>query len=210
MANDLATLNALLDTALRDTSDVTWSSAEKDSYILDAVQACPPRPLRHDDVPVNLISGTYHYSLPTSVLSISRLDIVDADGVERGPIAGGLWSIDGDLLTGESEVHISPHVVDRYGTGAKAYAIGYGQYDLSTNLVPTEFLPFVIAHARAAAYNAMAADRARFKQWANDEQTLNISVNELLGLLNDAQLERDRERARIRQWRKPMPAMRSA
>jgi len=209
VANDSATLVALLQTALRDTSDETWTGVEKAALIEQAVDDCPLRPLLHDDATQALTSGDYYYALPVAVASVSRIDVADADGNEAGSIPGGLWEVIGDPLTSDAEVHIDPRVVDRWGTGATIRYIGYGRYDTTTNLVPDDFVPFVIAHARAEAYGRMASDRARFKQWANDEQTLNISVNELLQLINDAQLERDRHRARIMRWRKPMPAQRA-
>lgn len=209
MANDSATLVALLQTALRDTSDATWTSAEKTALIEQAVDACPPRPLLHDDASLSLVAGAYYHTLPAGVVSISRIDLEDIDGNERGAIAGGLWEVIGDTLTDAAEVRIDQRIVDRWD-GGTAHLIGYGRYDTVTNLIPDEYVPFVIAHARAEAYGRMASDRARFRNWETSEQPLNISVNELLTLINDAQLERDRHRARIMRWRKPMPAMRSA
>jgi hypothetical protein len=209
MANDLATLNGLLDIALRDTSDETWTAAEKNQLIEQAVDDCPHRPLLHDDASIDFVSGAYYHDLPAGVISISRIDIEDTDGNPAGQIGGGLWEVIGDLMTGDAEIFISPRIVDAYD-GGTGHLIGYGRYDTTTNLIPDEYVAYVLAHATAAAYQRMASDRARFKQWANDEQTLNISVNELVQLVNDAQLERDRERARIRRWKKPVPAMRSA
>lgn len=209
MANDSATLVALLQTALRDTSDATWTSAEKTALIEQAVDACPPRPLLHDDASLSLVAGAYYHTLPAGVVSISRIDLEDIDGNERGAIAGGLWEVIGDTLTDAAEVRIDQRIVDRWD-GGTAHLIGYGRYDTTTNLIPDEYVPYVIAHARAEAYSRMASDRARFRNWETSEQPLNISVNELLTLINDAQLERDRHRARIMRWRKPMPAMRSA
>jgi len=209
VANDSATLVALLQTALRDTSDATWTSAEKTALIEQAVDACPPRPLLHDDASLSLVAGAYYHTLPAGVVSISRIDLEDIDGNERGAIAGGLWEVIGDTLTDAAEVRIDQRIVDRWD-GGTAHLIGYGRYDTVTNLIPDEYVPYVIAHARAEAYGRMASDRARFRNWETSEQPLNISVNELLTLINDAQLERDRHRARIMRWRKPMPAMRSA
>ena len=209
MANDSATLVALLQTALRDTSDATWTSAEKTALIEQAVDACPPRPLLHDDASLSLVAGAYYHTLPAGVVSISRIDLEDIDGNERGAIAGGLWEVIGDTLTDAAEVRIDQRIVDRWD-GGTAHLIGYGRYDTVTNLIPDEYVPYVIAHARAEAYGRMASDRARFRNWETSEQPLNISVNELVQLVNDAQLERDRHRARIMRWRKPMPATRSA
>ena len=163
MSNDLATLNGLLDTALRDTSDATWSSAEKDDLIERAVDDCPRRPLLHDDATLSLVSGAYYHTLPAGVVAISRLDLEDLDGNERGQIAGGLWEVVGDPLTDNAEVHIDQRIVDRWD-GGTVHIIGYGRYDTTTNLIPDEFVPYVIAHARAEAYGRIASDRARFKQ----------------------------------------------
>jgi len=205
--NDAATLLGLLRVALRDPADATWSAAEKASLIEQAVADCPQRGLLHDDVTVAIVAGTYHYPLDASVTSVSRLDLVDADGTERGSVPGGLWEVIGDAWT-SAELHLSPRVVDD-SDGFTAHVIGYGRYDTATNLVPDEHVPYVIAHAKAAAYGAMVSDRARFRNFETSEQPFNISVNELIQLMNDAQLERDRNRARIWRWRKPMPASRS-
>ena len=50
------------------------------------------------------------------------------------------------------------------------------------------------------------AERARFKNWANGDQTLNTSVNEMLGMVAQFERSRDVERSRLFTWRKPMPA----
>lgn len=208
MANTLAVLNGLLDTALRDTSDVTWSSDEKNQLIRQAVDDCPPRPLKHDDASIDFVSGAYYHDLPAGVVSVSRIDIEDVNGDPAGSVSGGLWELIGDPLTGDAEIFVSPRLVERYD-GGTGHLIGYGRYDTTTNLIPDDYIPFVLAHAKAAAYGAMASDRARFRNWETDEQPHNVSVNELVLLINDAQAERDRQAARIFRYRKPMPAMRS-
>jgi hypothetical protein len=205
MANDAGTLRGYLATQLRDSTYETWASAELDTLIASAVRACPRRPLLHDEVTQVLSSGIYYYTLPQTVTNISRLDLVDSSGEEQGELGGGLWEIIGDMMSGDAELHIAPTIVDA-NDGATVNIIGYGDYGTTGHYIPDDYVPFVLAHARAEAYARMISSRARFKNWANSDQTLNISVNELVQLVNDAQSDRERQRSMIARIRKPMPA----
>ena len=98
MANTLATLNGLLDSALRDTSNETWTSAEKDALIERAVRNLYPRisfQLDPESYTHTLVSEDYFYPLKPEVMSISRVDLVESDGTERGPLRDGTWEMTG-------------------------------------------------------------------------------------------------------------------
>jgi len=174
--------------------------------IAQSVYACPLRPLTHLDATQTLTAETYYYTIASTVVSISRVDLVDVDGDEVGPITPGFWEIIGDLRGGDAEMHIVPHFVDMVGTGGVARYIGYGRYDTATNLIPNEFLRFVLAHARYEAYMRLTADRVRFRQYLGADQTTNTSANELYQIVSSASREADAERSRIFTFRKPIPA----
>lgn len=207
MANTQSVLVDLLRTALRDASDATWPETEKQSLVDRAVDACPLRPLLRTDVMFPISDGDHSYGIDPTVASISRIDLT-LDGAPAGSIPSGLWEVTGDLSTGNAEVTIDPSTVTRL-SGRTAQVIGHGRYDTASHPVPDDFVPFVIAHARAEAWSRMVSDRARFRNWEVSEQTLNVSVNEVVLMLNDAQREREREQSRIFRFRKPMPARRA-
>lgn len=71
------------------------------------------------------------------------------------------------------------------------------------NEVLEDHMPFIIAYARVEAYRQLVSDRARFRQWQNQNQTQNISVNELVQMLNDAEGQRDWEYAALKTWQRP-------
>jgi hypothetical protein len=73
-------------------------------------------------------------------------------------------------------------------------------------LVPDDYVPLVLAQARAEALRRMADDRAKFEVWLARNQKQSVSVNELMQLVNDADIEIERLRQRLpRTWRRPVP-----
>lgn len=207
MANDAATLNGLLDIQLRDTSDTTWTSAEKDTLIARAVNNLYPRiviPLAPATYTQALTAGTYLYALNAAILGLAQIDLIDTASNERGRLDTGTWRVEGDLLAGTAKVRLSPSIVD--GIGGTVRYTGYGRYNVSTLPIPDDFVTQVLADARAEAYRRIAGDRVRYKQWQDGEPTQNTSVNELVQLISDAQREADQWRAIQKTWRRPVPA----
>lgn len=207
MANDLSTLNGKLATQLRDTSGtLVWASTEKDDLITWAVTGLWPRfsrPLDPTVTTVALVAGTYYYALPAGVKAVSRVDYYDANLVEYGPLHGRSWEIAGDAFYGTGKLHVSPAIAEQGGT---VRLNGYGIYDVTTNLIPDILIALVLAKARAEAYRRMGVDRVRFKEWLAKNQTQNVSVNELIHLINEADNEAIRlERSLPRTWQKPVP-----
>mgnify|MGYP000025129607 FL=1 len=206
MANDAATLNGILDLALRDASDETWTSAEKDAAIARAVRNLSPkvtRPLDHSTYTLTLVAGTYFYSLNAAVVYLSRLDLVESDGTERGPLADGTWETVGDLMTGAGKVHISPTVVDKWD-GSTLRCVGYGRYDVSTNYIPDDYIDLVIATAATDLIKKLLADRAAFLQHGVTRQDQNISVTEMVTMLNAFEQSMREKRAQTTTFRKPV------
>lgn len=206
MANDLATLKGHLDTQLADTGNTVWGTTEKNNLITWAVAGLWPRLGRVFDptsTTVTLVEGTYFYSLPTGAIDVSRIDWKDTGDVERGTLVDGSWELVGDPLMGTGKLHVSPAYADAGGT-LRLHA--YGRFDTSTNLIPDDYVPLVLAIARAEAYRRVAGDRSRFKIWLARHQGQNTSVNELAQLVGEATREAERLRSQFKTWRRPMPA----
>lgn len=205
MANDQNTLNGKLDTQLRDASDQTWAATEKDDLIAWAIAGLVEdgvfRPLAPASYTQALTAGTYTYALNSAIRLLTGVDRLDADGNELGPMPTGSWRTEGDVLHGSGSIRLSPMLVDAGGT---LRYTGYGAYDLTTNYIPDAWVPYILASARAEAYRRMGGDRARFKQWANSNQVQNISVNELLQLISEAESEKRALKPRV--WTRPRPA----
>lgn len=190
MPNDLATLKGKLATQLNDESDVDWSATEKNDLITWAVANLWPRRRREIDPSlasseISLVAGTIFYAAPSGMEHIVRLDWKDADGNEGGPIWNG-WEETGDPFGGTLKIKVAPVIAER---GGKLRVYGYGRYNTSTALVPDDYVPLVLAKARAEAYRRMGADRARFKNWQSRHPDQDISMNELLQLINEADAE---------------------
>lgn len=205
MSNNLAGLNAFLDTALND-ADVTWTSAEKDNILTWAVASLYPRLARQLDpttTTVTLVEDTYFYSLPSGVMDVSQVFVVDSNDEEWGFLTDGTWEIVGDPILGTGLIHVSPTIVNNVGGELRLY--GYGRFDTSSNLIPDDYVPIVLATARAEAYRRVAGDRARFKVWLARQQTQNISENEALQMVSDAARDADQLKSQFKTWRRPVP-----
>ena len=209
MANDLATLNSHLDTMLRENvADDTWTSTEKNNVLTWAVARLQSRFARPLDPSaaanqITLAADTYYYSLPSGCKAVSRVDYVGADGTQKGPLANGTWELVGDVYAGSGKLHVSPQVVL---DGDELWIHGYGSYDLTTNYPQDYLLPLILAMARAELYRRLVASRENFKEWLARNQTQNISINELIQMVNEA----DREAKELwattpKTWQKPVP-----
>ena len=208
MANNLAGLNPKLATQLRDAAYGTWVTGEMDELLTESVNSLWPRYSRELDpttTTITLVTATYFYALPAGVMAISRLDFVDSGGGEFGPVFGRAWELVGNPLLGTAKLHIGPVIVES-GVGGTVRILGYGKYDVTTNLIPDDYIQLVLARARAEAYRRIASDRVRFKEWLARNQTQNVSVNELLQLINEADNEINRLTAQApRVWQRPVP-----
>lgn len=208
MANDLSTLNGYLDVALRDTTDQTWTSAEKDNLIRWAISRLQGR-IGWRNTYVQAVSPTVSwYSLAASGLeSVDRVDLYNGAPFGTGkmvmPLPAGTWEVVGDFHADQSpQLYVNPS----YTTAGYYFLIhGQAKFDTATALIPDMYVPAVIAVARAEAYRRMGADRAQFKAWLSKNQVQNISVNELILLINEADAEAQLQLSRLPIKGKPVP-----
>ena len=206
MSNDLSTLNGFLDTQLVDTTDTVWASAEKNNILTWAVAGLWPRlsvGLNPTDMDVTLETGTYYYDLPDGVMSVSSVEWLDTNDDPQGFLVPGTWHLSGDPILGTGVIHVSPTIADQGGT---LYLHGYGRYDVTANYIPDDYVPLVLATARAEAYRRIAGDRVRYKEWQARQQVQNVSVNELVELVNEADREVVRLRSMFKTWQRPTAA----
>jgi len=203
----LAYLNGKLDTALADAGDTTWTSAEKDDVLISAVASLWPRvsrPLDPDQYAVVLADNTVFYPLPQGILAVSSVSWIDTDGnTERGPLGSGAWLIEGDPIGGAGLLWVHPDIAVEGGT---LRLHGYGRYDAYNNLIPVDYVALVLALARAECYRRLVGDRARFREWLSRQQTQNVSVNEAVQMVNEADNEAEKLRTRLKVWQRPVPA----
>jgi hypothetical protein len=207
MANDAATLNGKLATALRDTAYGVWTTGEMTDLVTWAVADLWPgicRELTDVDQHVTIVSGTRSYALGASVGAVYRVDIIDSAGTYIGPMADGTWEISGGgsaVLT----LSVNQSVNDNYAGGTFNIR-GYAPYTFTSGAqIPDELVRLVLAKARGEAYRRMAGDRVQFKNWQARNQAQDMSVNELILLVNEADGEAERLFRRHRTIRKPVP-----
>lgn len=209
MANDIETMRDRLRDKLRDADDSVWSAGEKDEILQWAVRRLAQRvmrPLDPETYTVTLVSETYYYTLSADVINLSRVDLVDSNGDDFGPVEG--WELVSDFHSGLGKLHVSPNVVEQGGT---LHLHGYGRYVLvaeesdQTAAIRDDHVPLVLDIAAAEAYARIVADRVRFKQWQNVNQVQNVSVTELLQMVDQAERSRDDEWLTFRTWQKPVP-----
>lgn len=201
MANDLTTLKTKLGTALRDAAESVWDDTEKGDLLTWAAASLWPRLSKSVRETVTLADDDDQYTL-SSVREASRVDLIDEDGDLLFPVPAGAWELWGDSYQESPTLYINPRYAS---TGRTLRVHGYAPYDLSSNLPPDAFVPLVLAVARTEALRRMIGDRAKFEQWMAQNQTQNVSVNELVLMVNEADAEATRLMRNLKVWRKPVP-----
>jgi len=188
MTNNLATLNAALSVALRDTAYATWTSAEMNDLLTWSVAQLYPTHSRAVDpatTAITLVADTYTYTIPVSMQGISDVWVFDSSGNLITELDGRAWFVEGDIVLDQT-IRISQATVDAYA-GGSIQLHGYDKYDLATNYPRDEMVPLVLARGRSEAYRRVGADRERFKVWLTRNQNQNVSVNELLQFIREAE-----------------------
>lgn len=212
MANSLEDMRARLRTQLADVDDEVWGAGEKDDLLSWAVRRLNQRLTRPLDPTasaqkITIVADTYFYSIDSGITHVNRVDLIDTNSNEVGEVLG--WEVVGDLVAGNGQLHVSPQIVDQGGT---LRITGYGRYTLpskgasQTSAIPDDYVPVTLAIARAEALRRMISDRARFKQWQVHNQVENISINELIQMVNEADNNRDEEWAVMKRWQMPVEA----
>ena len=206
MANDLATMRNRLRQQLSDVEDETWDAGEKDDLLGWAMRRLNRRVVRPLDPraagqTITLVSGTEFYDIDSAITHVYAVDWVDTNSNEMGEVSG--WEVTGDLAAGSAKLRVN----EQFGKyGGTLYLNAAGRYDLTTNLIPDDYVTLVLAMARAEALERLITDRARFKQWQNTNQVQNISVNELGQMVASASRQAEQEWALMKQWQMPVNA----
>lgn len=194
MSNDLSTLNSKLATALRDPTHVTWASTEVDDLVTWAVAQLYPRYRRANDPTTSTIAlvpipgdgtpVTYVYALPAGVRDVYRIDQIDPNGFYIGEVGHLAWELTGDYDAGNVQLRLGQRPMEINGT---IQVYGWIPYDTTSNFIPDRLVDVVLQIARAEAYRRMGADREQFTAWLSRNQTQNVTVNELVEMIREAQ-----------------------
>jgi hypothetical protein len=199
----LADITGKLETALTDTSNAVWSSAELNDILTVACARIARDRQRVVRDSIDLVDDQETYTL-TNVYTAQRVDLLDSDGYFVMKIPDGAWEIWGDQATAGQTLFINR----RYANSNYSLRVhGYAPYDLVTN-TPTANSTFegaILALARVEALRRIEHERSRYQQWANTNPRGNTSVNELLNMIREAEAEANALRAEIRLIIRPMP-----
>lgn len=203
MPNNLAGLRIQLDTQLRDVDHAVWGQTEKEQLIINAVARLSPRVMRHVMETIPAVASTYEYTLGTSLRNVFRIDLLDGNG-NFSILPNGSWELWGDA---EGSAARTLHIGRAWVRDGVSYRVhGYGNYDVHTNLIDDHMVPLVLARARAEAYRRMGASRIQFENWLAQNQTQNVSVNELMQLISEAEREAEYLERQVYTIKKPVPA----
>lgn len=202
MANDLATVRGKLETQLGDSSHATWAQTEMEdilNWVTDELFVARPRVTRES---VTLVDDQDQYTLST-LYSVYRVDLLDADGNLLMPLNPGSWETWGDGQESGMTLFVNRGYAK---TGWTLRVHGYAPYDLTTNYPPTRVVPLILAKARAECLRRLVGERARFEQWAQGNPRSNTSMSELLQMVRNAEQEAERLTTALRIYGRPMPA----
>lgn len=215
MGNTLEEMRERLRDALSDEQDETWSAGEKDETLLFVVRRLGQRnpwPLDPEAQSIALVADQFYYDLPGNVVSVSQVSWSNADGEPLGYLAGGSWEVVGDPWTSQGKLHVAPRIANAGGT---LYILGYGRYTIPDKgtvfadenpTLPNDYVQLVLDLATARLLRQLLSSRARFQQWQNANQTQNITVNELIQMINLAEAAAKSELAELKRAQRPVPA----
>lgn len=206
--NDLNTMREHLRQQLSDVEDLTWDAGEKADLLLWATRRISYKAPRLQN-PFDssnqhtLVSGTYTYAINANTKAVQKVTLYDADGDYQTTITA--WEIVGDITLGTAKIHVAPSIVEGWAGGyIQLYATA--NYDIENNVIPDDYVAAILAVARAEALRRLVSDRARFKQWQVANQVQNISVNELIQMVNEADRNASEEELLLKQWQLPVEA----
>jgi hypothetical protein len=193
---------------LSDVNDDTWDAGEKENLLLWAMRRLnykAPRPQNPESTGqvITLVADTYFYDINSDTRNVHKAVLYDADGSLVGRVTA--WEVVGDLLLGTADIQVAPSIVETW-VGGTLHLYSSANYDLATNVIPDDYVSALLAVARAEALRRLITDRARFKQWQVANQVQNISVNELIQMVNEADRNASEEELLLKQWQLPVTA----
>jgi hypothetical protein len=202
----LSVLRPRLALSLRDPDMEVWESDELDDILSRAVTALYPRVARPMSATIGSLTDTDpEYDVPTGMLEISRIDLLGPSNEMLMEMPRGTWETRGDPYGDDFVVYLNTSYLSSVYTLS---VHGYGTYDLSSNFPPEQYINFIMAAARLDAVRVMLPKRASFEKWLTLNQKENVSVNELAQIMAQAEGEMERERSRMKTWRRPLPGRR--
>lgn len=198
MANDLATLRGQLRLKLRDTdaANYTWTDAELNDILTQRAASLYPRVVTNLSTDITATVDEDTYALPATFRNVWRVDVLNAVGQMQQMMPDGTWEVRGSNL----------FLNRTYSLEATVFRVfGYGVYDLVTTLPEDRFVPLILAQAASEALRRMIPNRAQFKKWLVRNQEQNVSVNELIQMVNESDAEAEKLYQRAWTWKKPVP-----
>lgn len=200
--NDLADLKTKLAVALRDSANAVWDTTELGVLLTWSAAALYPRLAMAATATIASVDDQEVYTLPAGMREVSMIDWYDDSSKMVMRLPGGSWEIQGDATQDGADLFINRI----YSDGSHSFLVhGYKEYDLATNLPLERHAPLIVAKARAEAYRRALGDRAKFQQWQALNQTQNVSVNEMIQMVNEADNEAKRLEQSAFTWRRPKP-----
>jgi len=201
VSNNLATLNTKLATALRDSDGNTWATTERDDLLTWACTQLWPKVARRLTEDVTIVADQEDYTL-TTLYEVDRVDMLDGDDHRVAIVPR--WEFLGDGYSAGGTLSVDRGFVQDTSMSFKVH--GWGAYDLVTNLPYDRYVPLILAIARAEAGRREITRRMQSKNWRTTNQVQNISANELVLLVNEADAESERLARALKTWRRPRPA----
>lgn len=200
MANDIATLRTRLAEDLMDPTMSYWSTTYLASILTEAINELWPRfgrQLATESQIIAAVDDQSWYTVPTGMVEVHRVEVIDSDGQMIDELAPGTWDIHG------TRIQINPTFAI---SGYTFRLVGLAKYDATVNLIPDELVPLVLARARAKAWQRALSDRLNFRQWATQNQIQNVSINEMIGMIRVGMAEFEDLYNRLpRARRRPVP-----
>lgn len=190
---------------LRDTSNLTWSTAELDDRInqgIDAIGQFYPKEVVSDFATVAASVSSYSASAFTNIYRIDtysgttyRGSVTHGNG--EGPDSG--WELHAGVIWLPPTFPVA--------TGYVMRGFGYGAYvqlsaSTSTTDLDTSGTWAVRVFCQVECFAQLIADRAKFKQWQTDSNNTDVTALGLAQIYSGATSRWAREVQRLRKMRK--------
>jgi hypothetical protein len=205
----LASLEATISAALRDSSNATFTTTEVDALInqgIDAISAFYPKEVI--DYTLTVSASAFSYTVPSTVSHIYRVDIwtsantyrttlPKANEVTEGPNSG--WEFHGGIL------YFPPSYT--YTAGDKIKLFGYGGFlqlsaSSSTTDLDVSAIWALVAFCQNKAFGRLSMERGLFQQWQTQSGNSDVSMAALVQARAQARQEWRDEMVRLRRMRK--------